>query len=1012
MSWSSSRSNHYKLNKPPPFLQLSKDTIQNYDTQGLDIENVLSVWMGLTKCSSYIKDGKRLENISWRIVNRNMIEKTNQSNHDQPKNKLNDGDLLSLLSIVADQNLINPLNKPQLIRKKSSNSKLIRNNSKNSLKSIDSIENITTKQRPNLFKKNSSSRSLKKLNNKSKKSNIDLSNFDQQQQQQSIKIEHDSDLFEQPNPKYAFGVIQATNNDLITENNKPQAPPLTRSDTSTSVVRGFSPYHISVAQLTNSSNSQSSTNNSSPKKQQQQQHQPQHSAPSLFNNQNIKNPQPKRPQSAIITSSTKSLFNNNQNSSTNSIQSDRIKSPLSQDTTHDVLKGDSKQQSSKQKTGTLFDHSALHEFNQVQQKPIKSEINQQKPIKSSLFEQVGISPEISKNSNILQSNQSPIHHQQQQHKKRNNVLNNLGMTSLADKQHQIQRKDKNNMFFIESSPSPTDPSKLIDHQVQQQHQQQLPQARQRSKSRRRHRHKRSSSSDSKNSKRDSLQDSISSLANSEISEKDEDQLNKIEEQSINNNQNNNTSLFADKKPIAREIIFSSDDSLSDESDWSSVSESEGELSDDYDEQDLKNQWNSNFQRDDHLLKPQIKRSLLSGLFLNEMNEQKPIPKHQQPQPQQWKSQNQNHDVDLSTSASSSNLIVKHRHKPPSIHNQTTSNINNNIQDNNDLNDDVLEISSTEPHCVISTSNVNVSGQVGETNFHNDQSLLRDKLTGSQQQNDSNVQPSSSITKMISNSALNLTNYFASRRKNSFSSIASDRTRTKYRHESNAPPTASTLLPTALSTHMFLPNAHQKRAKSKLSSVMEMESGTTSSNDVSRKNSTTQEQVNESTLNDDQMGKSPIVPINNKPKFNVEIDGLQNSSEQIDFNISRKLSPKTTRRQMLATELSDSMRKSILWDRKNGLPNGLPSGLSNGLSKNSKNSKKSKDKKLQNSESNDVKNNDDDDNEDNDQINNESITEFVQDPTDPNKPKIIRSKIKNFDNDEWDSSGTDFYTRGW
>ncbi|CCH46677.1 hypothetical protein BN7_6274 [Wickerhamomyces ciferrii] len=86
-------------------------------------------------------------------------------------------------------------------------------------------------------------------------------------------------------------------------------------------------------------------------------------------------------------------------------------------------------------------------------------------------------------------------------------------------------------------------------------------------------------------------------------------------------------------------------------------------------------------------------------------------------------------------------------------------------------------------------------------------------------------------KMISNSVLNLTNYFASRRENSFSSIGSDRTKTKYRHESSAPATASTLLPTTLSTPMLLLNSHQERALSKLSSVMEMESGTISSNDV-------------------------------------------------------------------------------------------------------------------------------------------------------------------------------------
>ncbi|CEP62123.1 Mks1p LALA0_S04e08350g [Lachancea lanzarotensis] len=61
--------------------------------------------------------------------------------------------------------------------------------------------------------------------------------------------------------------------------------------------------------------------------------------------------------------------------------------------------------------------------------------------------------------------------------------------------------------------------------------------------------------------------------------------------------------------------------------------------------------------------------------------------------------------------------------------------------------------------------------------------------------------------------------YISNQRGSFSSIISDSTRQRYKHESNAPPTAQTILPTALSTHMFLPNnVHQQRlAKSSLSS---------------------------------------------------------------------------------------------------------------------------------------------------------------------------------------------------
>ncbi|SCU84753.1 LAMI_0C08746g1_1 [Lachancea mirantina] len=55
--------------------------------------------------------------------------------------------------------------------------------------------------------------------------------------------------------------------------------------------------------------------------------------------------------------------------------------------------------------------------------------------------------------------------------------------------------------------------------------------------------------------------------------------------------------------------------------------------------------------------------------------------------------------------------------------------------------------------------------------------------------------------------------FSARRslRGSFSSLLSDGTRERYTHESNAPLTAQTILPTALSTHMFVPNnVHQQR----------------------------------------------------------------------------------------------------------------------------------------------------------------------------------------------------------
>lgn len=57
----------------------------------------------------------------------------------------------------------------------------------------------------------------------------------------------------------------------------------------------------------------------------------------------------------------------------------------------------------------------------------------------------------------------------------------------------------------------------------------------------------------------------------------------------------------------------------------------------------------------------------------------------------------------------------------------------------------------------------------------------------------------------------LTNQTSISSRGSFSSIVSESTRERFNRESNAPPAAQTILPTALSTHMFLPNnIHQQR----------------------------------------------------------------------------------------------------------------------------------------------------------------------------------------------------------
>ncbi|QOU21054.1 hypothetical protein BRETT_000771 [Brettanomyces bruxellensis] len=77
-------------NTPPPFLELSHSTI--YALQGIaqahtsssviDIDNVLTLWTTLANSSEYIRNGQRLENISWRVVNRSILHKQKFSSHD------------------------------------------------------------------------------------------------------------------------------------------------------------------------------------------------------------------------------------------------------------------------------------------------------------------------------------------------------------------------------------------------------------------------------------------------------------------------------------------------------------------------------------------------------------------------------------------------------------------------------------------------------------------------------------------------------------------------------------------------------------------------------------------------------------------------------------------------------------------------------------------------------------------------------------------------------------------
>jgi len=77
-------------NAPPPYLELSHSTIYALQqiaqakpsSAVIDLDNVLTLWTTLANSSQYIRNGQRLENISWRVVNRSLLSKQKFNSHD------------------------------------------------------------------------------------------------------------------------------------------------------------------------------------------------------------------------------------------------------------------------------------------------------------------------------------------------------------------------------------------------------------------------------------------------------------------------------------------------------------------------------------------------------------------------------------------------------------------------------------------------------------------------------------------------------------------------------------------------------------------------------------------------------------------------------------------------------------------------------------------------------------------------------------------------------------------
>ncbi|KAG7831966.1 hypothetical protein KL920_000301 [Ogataea angusta] len=123
--------------RSPPFLELSQLTVQalqhSQSQAQLDFGNVLTLWTTLIKSSDVIKNGKRLENISWRVVNRNILL----------KNDFNKNDFSALIQISSGK-VEHPITKARKHSKQAFSSETSRTKSPASVETEQSTKEITT----------------------------------------------------------------------------------------------------------------------------------------------------------------------------------------------------------------------------------------------------------------------------------------------------------------------------------------------------------------------------------------------------------------------------------------------------------------------------------------------------------------------------------------------------------------------------------------------------------------------------------------------------------------------------------------------------------------------------------------------------------------------------------------------------------------------------------------------------------------------------------------------------
>ncbi|AOA64608.1 Pleiotropic negative transcriptional regulator [Komagataella phaffii CBS 7435] len=372
-----------------------------------------------------------------------------------------------------------------------------------------------------------------------------------------------------------------------------------------------------------------------------------------------------------------------------------------------------------------------------------------------------------------------------------------------------------------------------------------------------------------------------------------------------NSKNKTTSLFGNED--RKEIVFTSDESLSDDSQWSSVSDSE---------ESEEEEPRLDFHKKDFPVetKPAMRRSLLSGLFLHELPHRNSEPNIHGQLSGTKMYQNPTNASSKTSIATESTTIVNPKIKPPLLRTKTVPNVNHSAER------EVLEVSSSQlAKSTLSCTNITAMASVSTAK--DARPLLKRQSSHDVTKNDE----VSSLSKLVSLSKLNLTSYFAGKNNKSGHHHKSE---VSTANSNRVPATARTLLPTALSTHMFLPTMANSRP-STLAQVVEAKEDDSSvdgsvrmSLNASRRNS---EQIEVGIPRPSTPAGSNVDVVRNS---SIEIPG---SSDSKSSNYRRDktpdrdglggkgsqgataLSPRSTKKRMLASELSQSLREQILYE---------------------------------------------------------------------------------------------------